>query len=475
MINRSIFLLLALASASFIVACSNGDGRSSEPTAETDPGGNSAASVTPASQVTPEATTAPRPEFDGYSLSLSEGDFWEYRWSYVDGACVQFRCSSDKDDGVFQVTLGSERKIQGVSLYELNVSGKSAVSVEGENREFAPRWDYLGTDEDRLVVSNGSSLTTLFDAGTGKWAGSGYFTTRMKSGELVTAQSGSMSSGFEIADWPGVNSGPWQFVGRADSQSECEVILGLRVCPNEDTFSFTENEYYRPGIGPVAYRFQNTVTFDGLADTFSTTEWVALTASSLRGDTPAPTATPPPTAVPAPELPDVSGLLPLFGPVDGNLRLDPRSGQIPDFSSGLSLDRAIVTVEFTNPDISGGRWSHGITFRQSGEETFHAVHFNGTGDWGHFVRTGTLGSEIDLNSGSVLNNRNVGASNVMMLVFDGSEGQLFLNDEFVAELDLTASGAMSPGDIRVMSGLLGSDFLDGSLNPYVGFAIYPLP
>ncbi|MDP6823104.1 MAG: hypothetical protein QF554_07400 [Dehalococcoidia bacterium] len=490
MFTRRYIMFMAVAVAALVaLACSSGADEPSDSSNGSDSGtsresgSRSEDSSGPGSDDSADSTSdaadtpTPQPEFSGYSLDLSEGDFWEYRWSYVDGACIRFSCSSDKDDGVFQVTLGGQREIEGVPVYALQVTGKSAVDISGENREFAPRWDYLGVDGDRLVVSNGSRLTTLFDAGTGKWAGSGYFTTRFNEKELVSAGTSSLSSGLEIAGWPGVAPGAWQYVGRSDSQSQCEIIAGERICPNEDTFSYTENEYYRAGIGPVAYQFRNSVSFDGMENTFSTTEWVALVASSLRGDAAAPTPTPvppSPTPVPPPEPPDTSGLLPLFGPVDGNLRLDPRSRQIPDFSSGLSLDRAIVQVEFTNPDISGGRWSHGITFRQSEEEVFHAVYFTGIGDWGHFVRTGTLASEIDLDSGTVPNNRTSGAANVLTLVFDRTEGQLFLNDEFVADLDLSAPGALGPGDIRVMSGLLASDFLDGSQSAYSGFSVFPL-
>jgi len=273
MLTRQLLLLIAIAlTALLAVSCGDEDARpDSTPDAATisvPASSPSSGGVTTPEEATPVTASAPEPEFDGYALDLSEGDFWEYRWSWVDGSCFQFRCSSDDDEGVFQVTLGSQREIEGVSLYELDITGKAAVSITGENRDFGPRWSYLGVDGDRIVISNGGSLTTLFDAASGKWAGSGYLTTRFNSNELVTAQTGSLFGGMEIADWPGVAQGPWEFVDRSDSQSACEIIAGERICPNEDTFSFTENEFYRPGIGPVAYQFQNTVTFDGLTDTF---------------------------------------------------------------------------------------------------------------------------------------------------------------------------------------------------------------
>ncbi len=490
MFTRTCILLLATAAVALVsVACSSGtDGpsdssNSSDTGTSRESGTRSEDSSGPVSDDPDDSTPAttesptPQPEFSGYSLDLSEGEFWEYRWSYVDGACIRFSCSSDKDDGVFQVTLGQGREIEGVPVYALQITGKSAVDITGENREFAPRWDYLGVDGDRLVVSDGNRLTTLFDAGTGKWAGSGYFTTRFNEKELVSAGTSSLSSGLDIADWPGVASGAWQYVGRSASQSQCEIIAGERICPNEDTFSYTEHEYYRAGVGPVAYQFRNNVSFDGMENTFSTTEWVALVASSLRGDAAAPTPTPvppSPTPVPPPVPPDTSGLLPLFGPHEGSLRLDPRLNQIPDLSTGLSLDRGIVHVDFITPGVSGGRWSQGLTFRQSEEEVFHAVYIKGDGTWGHFVRSGSLSSEVDMAGGAVSFDRTAGGNNTLTIVFDGSKGQLFLNGEFLAELDLGAPAVRDPGDIRVMSGLLGSDLMDGSRSAYTDFAVYPL-
>jgi hypothetical protein len=160
--------------------------------------------------------------------------------------------------------------------------------------------------------------------------------------------------------------------------------------------------------------------------------------------------------------------------MSGSLHLDPGSTEIPDFSSGVSVGTGVVRVEFTNPNISGGRWSHGVTFRQATEETFHAVYFTGSGAWGHFVRSGTFNSSTDLQTGTVLNNRTPGAANVLTLVFDQTEGQLFLNDEFVADLDLSAPDVLGPGDVRVMSGLLATDLLDGSQSAYSEFTVLPL-
>ncbi|MDA1258824.1 MAG: hypothetical protein O3C10_13445 [Chloroflexi bacterium] len=508
--KRTSLSFLALAATAIVfVSCSGEDGEptvstpgvettstvgpeasttiaTAEPAPTSTPPRDVSATVAPAVPALREAT--PEPEFRGYALDLAEGDFWEYRWTYLDTSCAQGSgCSSDEDDGVFQVTLGNRREIAGVPVYELVVTGKPAVRTTGETRDFAPRWRYLGVDGDRLVVSNGSSLTTLFDGEIGSWPGSGFFTDRFDEDDLIVANSGSLTDSFEIADWPGVNQGPWEFVGRAGSERACETFEGSLICPSEESFSFAENEYYRPQVGPVAYRFQNNFSFSGggFSSSYSTKELVALVASSLRGDavpsatvptaTPVhPTPTPPPTATPSITSPDLSSVPAVFGPVDGSLLLDPGSNQIPDFSSGLSLVEAVVQVEFTNPDISGGRWSEGITFRQSEEETFHAIYITGDGRWGHFARAGSVSTEADLDSGTATFDRNPGGTNTLLLVFGLTEGQLFVNGDFVANLDLGMSGVEAPGDIRVMTGVFPTDLLDGTEVAYSGFAVWPV-
>lgn len=481
-----IMILVPLAAGLLFASCTSDgdDGPVSPPsasgesqTAPTRASASPAATETPA---TPEPTPTPRPEFEGYSLGLSEGAFWEYRWSFVDRSCAQGSgCGTDEDSGLFRVTLGEQRQIGGVPVYELIVTGKSAIELPDERRDFAPRWRYLGAADDRIVVSNGSTLTILFDAVSGKWAGSGYFTNRFDEDELIVARTGRLDQSFEIANWPGVEQGPWEFVGRAASQSQCETIAGLRICPREEAFSFTESEYYRSGVGPVAYRFHNTASFSGggFFSSYETTEWVALVASSLRGDAGSAILSPsmPPEEAPAAIVaPSDPADIPLiFGPVDGSLPLEPGSDQISDFSSGVSLEGAIVQVRFTNPQIADGRWSYGISFRQSEEETFHAVYLSGDGQWGHFARAGSFDGESGLDGGTAAFNLQSGESNLLTLDFEATEAVFFVNGEQLAELDLELPGARAPGDIRVMAGLLATDHLDGSEILFSGFIIAP--
>ena len=105
---------------------------------------------------TPVSTPTAAPTFAGYELDLAEGAFWQYRWAYIDRSCAQGRgCGTDEDEGVFNVTLGRQVTVDGVPVYELQISGKSAVKLADTARDFAPRWKYMGVAGDQIVFSDG--------------------------------------------------------------------------------------------------------------------------------------------------------------------------------------------------------------------------------------------------------------------------------------------------------------------------------
>ena len=174
----------------------------------------------------------------------------------------------------------------GVTAYEVRLEGDHQVSLSGANRDFAPRWHHIAVSDHQKLGLEGTSLTVIFDGQLGRWAGSGYFTDRFDADELIEAVPSSITENLGIADWPGVNLGSAIAVGRASSQSQCETITGIRVCPREESFNVSEREFYRAGIGPIAYLFQSSASFSGgsFFSSYQTTENVGLVASSLRGD-----------------------------------------------------------------------------------------------------------------------------------------------------------------------------------------------
>ena len=200
-------------------------------------------------------TPSPAAKFLGFDFEVTQGTFWEYRWPYTGRSCAQGSgCSTKEDEGLYRVTLGPPREIQGVTAYKVQLTGKHKVALPDVTRDFAPRWEYLAVSDSRIHGSRGAELKVIFDGQLGKWAGSGYFTDRFSAAELIEANPSSITQDAAIADWPGVGTGPAISIGRASSQSQCEIIAGIRICPREEAFNVSEREMYREGVGPAGYQ-----------------------------------------------------------------------------------------------------------------------------------------------------------------------------------------------------------------------------
>ena len=93
-----------------------------------------------ASVAMPPATR--EPQFVGFDFQISEGDFWDYRWSSLQRNCAQRSgCSTAEDSGLFQITLGQPKSIQGMTAYELILAGDSGSSV--------PPWRYIAVEDNQ--------------------------------------------------------------------------------------------------------------------------------------------------------------------------------------------------------------------------------------------------------------------------------------------------------------------------------------
>ncbi len=438
-------------------------------------------STEPTRTPTPSPTSEPVLRYPGLAIELGEGDFWSFRWEFSDQSCAQGSgCSTSEEDGVFVVQLGESRTINGVEMFEVRLIGDP--HADDGAVLLGPKWDYIGTDGTRLLGSDGFSAVTIFDASDGEWTGSGFF-ARFDGSEMHVASPTSISSQ-PFAAWPGVQSGPAVSVVRSDSESMCEVIEGRRICPRDQAFSVSETQYYQDPVGPAGYTYQFSASFSGggFFSSSTTAETVALIGTSFRGDVLGPATGLPATPTPVPALPPRLGqptptpeinLDIYFGPQDGALTLININDQIPDFKTGVDLAVGVVDVTFVNPDVPGD-WSYGITFRHSAEEEFHAVYVTSGGQWQHFSRGGTTESQVSTALSSVAPasmNFGVGAENRLFLVFNVDEAAFFVNNELVAELDLSTSNARVSGDVRVMAGLLSTDTYDGAESEFFDLTV----
>lgn len=234
----------------------------------------SPASVEPSSPTSISKTDSPQPAFDGFDFQIGEGTFWDYGWFSSRTNCAQGSgCSTDDESGLFRITLGQPRQIQGITAYEVHQSGNAG--------EFTPRWRYIAMDQNQILGSaDGITFTIIFNAETGVWPGSGFF-TEFDSGSLFSADLGQIENEFI--------QGPALVTGLVQGESNCEYFgdIGLgTICGSEDPFSITTFEYYQQGIGPIGYSHRSSASFSGggFASSHSVEEYIGLVASSLTGD-----------------------------------------------------------------------------------------------------------------------------------------------------------------------------------------------
>ena len=187
------------------------------------------------------------------------------------------------------------------------------------------------------------------------------------------------------------------------------------------------------------------------------------------GPTPTPTRRPP--ATPAAWT---SGR---FGPISGELRHDPEDGYIEDEYARVSLSDMIVRATFVNPySAISGSWDYGFVIRDRGtgsSSSFIDVVVTSRGRWEVSWRQGSNSQSQDIADGT-LGRFDTSASgrNELWLAALGERGLLFVNDEFMAMLDL--SDVDGPGDVAVITGAFTGNEVSGAVTRYEEFLVAPL-
>ena len=152
-------------------------------------------------------------------------------------------------------------------------------------------------------------------------------------------------------------------------------------------------------------------------------------------------------------------------PTDGSFRPSTAASFLADF---------VAEVTFTAPHRSSeAPWSSGFLIRRTGSNRFHAVMIHSSGSWSHYLRTGTPGDNdvVRRDSSSAINTRGT-ATNHVRVVAAGGSGWLFVNDTYLAELDL--SGLMEPGSLMLLGAWFDEDETAGGVTPYQSFSVQPL-
>ena len=163
--------------------------------------------------------------------------------------------------------------------------------------------------------------------------------------------------------------------------------------------------------------------------------------------------------------------VPEFGPRDGALE-HADDGFIRMRDANVTLQNFIAEVELTNPygeDV--GEWDWGLAFREIEQEYWLIVESDGA--WTLIDRRPDDDFYIDEGSVSGILLTGAGETNHVSLIAVNDRGYFFLNDEFVAELNL--SDRMDAGEIEVVAAFFEGNEVPGYATDYGEFTVWPLP
>ena len=161
-----------------------------------------------------------------------------------------------------------------------------------------------------------------------------------------------------------------------------------------------------------------------------------------------------------------------FGPRNGSIELNPLDGFIDEYETFVTLENGVVEATFFNPYSSQeGRWSSGFMFRLDDHDQFHIVLIQTDGQWSHHLRTVSTGDNDQFLAGLYSNeiSTSSGGSNHIRIIYNDDAGWLFINDEYVEELDL--SGLTGDGRVSAVGSYFQGDGISGKSTKFEDFTI----
>lgn len=227
----------------FLVSCSGGGGGDSTSDTSTD-------TTTDGGTDTNTTTT---PLYSGFDFTLQDGDYWEFYWKSSSASGSQTGSSStSSDSGSYRITLNFSNNNGSFDVFALDVIGKT---VDSSGNSFAPRWSHMAISDNTVLASlDGSTFVTIFDAFDGKWVGGGFFTDF--GDNPIASVSTSVNNDF-------INTTAFA-AGRDLSVSSCQYYPGVgTICTGDVSYTIIENEYYKPGMGPIAYNYSLSYSDSG--------------------------------------------------------------------------------------------------------------------------------------------------------------------------------------------------------------------
>ena len=176
-----------------------------------------------------------------------------------------------------------------------------------------------------------------------------------------------------------------------------------------------------------------------------------------------------PTATPKPEA---SSKI-VFGPVSESIPHDPDDGFLEIYDSYTWLADAVVEARFLNPySPQEGEWDFGILFRyRQGREynLFHAVIIHSNGSWHHQLRTNEEENHRLASGDSEYIATGTHEYNDVRIIAFEDEGTLFINDNYIATLDL--SGLTGEGSVVIATEWFADTGIKGKSTAFENFTV----
>lgn len=160
---------------------------------------------------------------------------------------------------------------------------------------------------------------------------------------------------------------------------------------------------------------------------------------------------------------------PVSGPLEGGLA-HVEDSLIEAEYMGVSVADFVAEATFAVPySRLDGSWDVGFLFRDQGVDDQFRLSVDSLGRWHLANQDGSSFELVD--EGEVENlNDSVGESNKILLFAEGDTGYLFVNDEFVAQLDLSKRTAA--GDLAVAIGIFDDNEREGAETSYREFSLW---
>jgi serine/threonine protein kinase len=166
-------------------------------------------------------------------------------------------------------------------------------------------------------------------------------------------------------------------------------------------------------------------------------------------------------------------IAPVYGPNSGEL-VHVIDDLIKLEATNVDQVNFIADAIYTNPfAASVNGWDFGFSFRSNGSFKYWLIVAS-EGNWELADRQGSADDDETVAEGDIVNlNLGENESNRIRLIAWGNSGYLFVNDSYIATLDI--SDNQDSGDIEAMSAYYFDHEIEGEVTRFSDFTIIPLP